>query len=183
MMERMPARALETFLAVDLSKESRGADLQDWNLDENLWFVQSQHAIPNVEDHLRHWPMDAARWVALAFWTSFIPNHPGPVALAEELPSWNAGFSVQLCLPAHIHSQLADEFQRRRAWTPMRKWFEAAWMDLRKLQPKDPRRKALVEDLGALFVSSLERCYVNLGNKGALRSLRDDWNNAWAPNH
>ena len=175
MLERMPVRALETVLAVDLSKESRGADMQDWDLDENLWFVQSRHAIPEVEDRLRHWPLDAQRWVALAFWTSFIPNHPGPISLAEQLPSWRAGLSVQLCLPAKIHLQLADEFQRRGAWNHLHGWFEPAWIELRNLKPSDPRRKALLDELGSVIVSSLEQCYAKLGRKGELRTLREEW--------
>ena len=183
MLERMPVRALETYLAVDLSKESRGADLLDWDLDENLWFIQSRHAIPEVEDRLRHWPLDASRWVALAFWTSFIPNHPGPISLAEQLPSWRAGLSVQLCLPAQIHVQLADEFQRRRAWNQLRRWFEPAWLELRNLKLADPRRKALVDDLGSLFVSSLQHSYRELGTKGELRSLTEEWDRMRASNH
>lgn len=183
MLERMPVRALETFLAVDMSKESRGADLQDWDLDENLWFVQSRHAIPVVEDRLRHWPLDASRWAALAFWTSFIPNHPGPISLAEQLPSWRSGLSVQLCLPAQIHLQLVDEFNRRRAWNQLRRWFEPAWLELRNLKLTDPRRKALMDDLGSPFVSSLEHCYREMGRQGELRSLREDWNRMRTANH
>lgn len=183
MLERMPVRALETFLAVDLSKEGLGADLQDWDLDENLWFVQSQHAIPEVEDRLRHWPLDASRWIAMAFWTSFIPNHPGPVSLAEQLPSWRAGLSAQLCLPAQIHMQLAEEFKRRHAWKQMHGWFEQAWLELRNFKAKDPRRKALVDELGSVLVSSLEHCYIKLGNKGDQRSLRDEWDKIRTANH
>lgn len=183
MLERMPVRALETFLAVDLSKESLGADMQDWDLDENLWFVQSQHAIPDLEDRLRHWPLDAPRWVALAFWTSFIPNHPGPISLAEQLPSWRAGLSVQLCLPAQIHMQLAEEFQSRHAWKQMRGWFEPAWLELRNLKAKDPRRKTLVDELGSVLVSSLEHCYIKLGSKGDQRSLMEEWDRIRTANH
>ncbi len=183
LLERMPVRALETFLAVDLSKESLGADMQDWDLDENLWFVQSQHAIPEVEDRLRHWPLDTSRWVALAFWTSFIPNHSGPVSLAEQLPSWRAGLSVQLCLPAQIHLQLAEEFQRRHAWKQLRGWFEQAWLNLRNLKAKDPRRKALVDELGSVVVSSLEGCYLKLGSKGDQRGLREEWDRMRTANH
>ncbi len=183
MLERMPVRALETFLALDLSKESRGADLQDWDLDENLWFIQSQHATPDVEDRLRHWPLDAPRWVALAFWTSFIPSHPGPISLAEQLPSWRAGLSLQLCLPAQIHLQLAEEFQRRHAWKQMRGWFEPAWIELRNLKPADPRRKALLEELGSVFVSGLEHCYTKLGRKGEQRTLREEWERMQTSRH
>ena len=183
MLERMPIRGLESFLAVDLSNAGQGADLLDWDLDENLWFVQSRHAIPEVEDDLRHWPMDAPRWVALAFWTSFVPNHPGPISLAEQLPSWRSGLSVQLCLPAQVHAQLADEFQRRRAWNQLRMWFEPAWLELRNLKMADPRRKALMDDLGPVFVSSLEHCYRELGRKGDQRSLSEEWDRARAVHH
>jgi hypothetical protein len=183
LLERMPVRALESVLALDLSKESRGADLLDWDLDENLWFVQSQHAIPGVEDHLHHWPLDSERWVALAFWTSFIPNHPGPISLAEQMPSWKAGLSVQLCLPAKIHGELAEEFKRRRGWNQMRRWFEPAWLELHNLKPGDARRKALMDELGSALVSSLEHCYLKLGRTGDRKNLVEEWDRARAKHH
>lgn len=174
-LERMPVRALESMLAQDLSKAGRSVDLLDWGVDENLWFVQSRQAMPECEERLRHWPLDNSRWAALAFWTSFLPNHPGPLALARELPSWQAGLSLQLCLTAQVHGQLAEEFQRRRAWRQMRAWFEAAWNDLRDLDPKDLRRKALLEGLGSTLKSGLDRCYAELARPGERKLLQEEW--------
>ncbi len=181
LLERMPVREAETVLAEDLSRLSLGADVKTWDLDENLWFSSAKRAIPDVEDRLRHWPLDAPRWAALAFWTSFIPSHRGPIMLAEQLPSWKSGLGFSLCLPAELHAKVGDQLQSRHAWLQMCAWFEPAWDQLRGLKSTDPRRTPLMKELGPVLTSFLDRAYAALGRAGERAGLKDEWRRLQAP--
>ena len=181
LLERMPVRTAESVLADDLRRVSLGADLQNWELDENLWFTSAQKAIPAVEDRLRHWPLDAPRWAALAFWTAFLPNHRGPITLAEQLPSWKTGLDFSLCLPPDLHAKVGEQLQSRHAWPQMRAWFELAWEHLRNMKTTDTRRTALMQELGPVLVSFLDRAYTGLGKVGERRTLKDEWKHLQEP--
>ncbi len=173
LLQRLPCRPLESMLAEDLSRTRLGAELDRAGLDENLWYLEARRAIPVLEEHLRHWPMDGERWAALAFWTAFLPAHRGPVALAEELPSPRPGLSFRLCLPASAHEQVGSLLQRQEAWTALRAWFESTWERLLALPPEAPETQARVRELGPTLQSFLDLAYARLGLSGPRRRLQE----------
>ena len=149
LLQRMPCRAMEPLLAEDLSRALLGSALKIEDLDANLWFIEARRAIATLEQHLRRWPLDRERWGALAFWTTFIPSHRGPVDLAEELPGFQQGLPFQLCLPASIHAQVGDQLSKRKAWPALRAWFEPVWEGLLAMGigPGASPSRALVREL------------------------------------
>ena len=173
LLERMPCRALETVLAGDLSRTLSGAELQFEGLDENLWFVEARHAVPALEEHLRRWPLDGARWEALAFWTAFLPSHRGPVELAETLPGFQSGRPFLLCLPASSHARVGNQLRKRKAWPALRAWCEPAWEGLQALDSGSPAGQALVRELGPLLRGFLDTAYTSLGLSGERRLLQE----------
>lgn len=170
LLQRMPCRALESMLAKDLSLARLGAELNREDLDENLWFTESQRAIPALEEHLRRWPMDGERWGALAFWTAFLPAHRGPAALADDLPPFQPGLSFRLSLPVSVHERVGQQLKRQKAWAALRAWFEPAWEGLRGLKPEG---EALVRELQPTIQTYLDAAYANLGLSGQGRLLQE----------
>jgi hypothetical protein len=175
LLERGHLKGLESTLAEDLRLTLRGAEILDWPLDENLWYAEAQRALPALEDHLRRWPLDEVRWGALAFWSGFLPRHPGPAQLAEELPSWRPGLTFQLCLPASVHERIGKVLRERRAWSASRAWFEAAWNGLRSLKADHPLRSQLERDVGPVLHAHLDESYEWLEQAGLRRALREAW--------
>jgi hypothetical protein len=173
LLQRLPCRALEPLLAEDLSLALLGADLATKDLDENLWFVEARRALPALEAHLRRWPMDGERWGALAFWTSFLPLHRGPVELAENLPTLQKGLSFQLCLPAGIHAQVGEHLQRRKAWVALRAWCEPVWSQLVAMAPRPILGRTLARELSPTVRSFLDAAYAGLGLTSERRILQE----------
>jgi hypothetical protein len=173
LLQRLPCRVLEPLLAEDLSLALLGADLGTKEPDENLWFVEARRALPALEAHLRRWPMDGERWGALAFWTSFLPLHRGPVELAENLPTLQRGLSFQLCLPAGIHAQVGEHLQRRKAWVALRAWCEPVWAQLVAMEPRSIQGRSLARELSPTVRSFLDAAYAGLGLTSERRMLQD----------
>jgi len=172
---RMPLPDPESLLMEDLRRLGEGTDLEDWAINETLWFTESTAALQVVEDRLRHWPQDADRWAALAFWTTFRPAHPGPILLADDLPSWKQGLTLPLCLPAKAHLEIAKALEGRKAWRRMRAWFDPAWAALLDLPLEHPDRRRLVRETGPAVSAALDRCLGMLDLAAERRSVQASW--------
>jgi hypothetical protein len=172
LLQRLPCRVLEPLLAEDLAQTLLGADLATKDPDENLWFTEARRAVPALEAHLRRWPMDGERWAALAFWTSFVPLHRGPMELAERLPTVQQGLTFPLCLPAGIHFQVGEQLQRRQAWVHLRGWCEPVWEQLVALEPRSRQGVALARELAPVLRPLLDAAYAGLGLTAERRILQ-----------
>jgi hypothetical protein len=172
---RMPLPDPESLLMEDLRRLGEGTDLEGWSVDETLWFAESGAALQAVEDRLRHWPQDADRWAAFAFWSTFQPAHPGPVRLAEDLPSWKPGLPLTLCLPAKVHQEIGRALEGRKAWRRMRAWFEPAWAALLDLTPEHPDRRRLIRETGPALSAALDRCLGMLELPVEQSAVRSTW--------
>ncbi|MBI4913218.1 MAG: hypothetical protein HY823_10810 [Acidobacteria bacterium] len=173
LLERMPARHLENVLAEDLRRVRGAADLGDIGADPNLWWAEAQRALPEIEEGLRHWPLDADRWEAMAFWSGFVPRHPGPAALASELPPWQPRLPFRLALPAGTHGRVARQLARQKAWGQLLAWAEAPMEDLGKLRPEDFRTWPWLEATAGALRGALDRAYEALGRQGDRRALQE----------
>ena len=179
--ERGLVKPLEHVLAEDLRRAGTYANLENFPIDSNLWWAEAQRAVPELEAGLLRWPMDEERWGALAFWTGFLPNHPGPSALAESQPSWQPRLPFRLALPPSAHARMDEELSRRSAWNQVRAWFEPAWDAIRELKPEDFRRWPWLVTTATTARSCLERAYANLGQDGLRRRLRAGWEDLRLP--
>ncbi len=173
--ERGWVKPLEHVLAEDLRRVGTCIDLANYPFDANLWWSEAQRAAPELEATLRRWPLDGERWGALAFWSGFLPNHPGPAALADSQPSWQPRLPFHLALPPSAHDRVGEQLLRRRAWTQLRAWFEPAWEALRSLRAEDFKRWPWLLATAATTRSHLDQAYASLALDGPRRALKETW--------
>ena len=174
LLERMPAKFLEHLLAEDLRSAGTFALLR-FPTDANLWWVEAQRAVPELEEHLHHWPLDGERWAALAFWSGFLPSHPGPAALANSQPSWQPQLPFCLALPPSAHDAIGEQLVHRRAWIQLQAWFEPAWHGLLRLRAEDLQRWPWLTGTASASFRYLDKAYAGLGQEGRRRALRESW--------
>ena len=173
--ERGLVKPLEHLLAEDLRRAGTYVNLGGFPIDLNLWWTEAQRAVPELESSLLQWPLDGERWGALAFWTGFLPNHPGPAALAGTQPSWQPRLTFRLALPPSAHDRVGEELSRRAAWNQIRAWFEPTWEAIRELKPEDFRRWPWLVATAGTARYCLEKAYANLGQDGLRRGVRAGW--------
>jgi hypothetical protein len=175
LLERNVVKPLEHVLAEDLRRVGTYVSLGTYPVDANLWWSDAQRAVPELESLLHRWPLDGERWGALAFWTGFLPNHPGPSALADAQPSWQPRLPFRLALPPSAHGRVGEQLLLRRAWIQLRTWFEPTWESLRALRNDDFKRWPWLLATAATTRSHLDRTYANLAQEGPRRALKEAW--------
>lgn len=173
LLERMPLKALEETLAEDLGRTLCASVLKEEPQDENLWFYAAQRVVPNLEAHLDRWPLDGERWEAFAFWSGFLPNHPGPGPFANAQPAWQAGLPFRLGLAPATHARVGAQLARQKAWAKARAWFEPAWEELRSLKAGDWVRWPWLKQLEPELRHGLDQAYRGLNQEGLRRLLRE----------
>lgn len=158
---RVADRRLEAMQAEDARKALVSLDLGDLKWDENLWFQHGKGAVTDLEDHLRRWPLDTERWQALAFWSTFLPTHPGPAPLRSSLPSWKG--PLPLAVFGASPMQMAPEapLKRQARWDQLLPWADQAWEALQSVKPAD--LKDVDVNLGACVLAQRELALRGLG--------------------
>lgn len=172
LLARMPLPDLQDVLVEDLLATLGWALPPGGLADENLWATAAGQALPPLEAHLRAWPLDEARWEALAFWTARLPGHGGPVLSAQGQPPWQEGLPFALGLPPTLHQRVGDRLAAGGAWPQARAWFEPVWEALGDLDAKAWRQWPWLTDLVPVVRNHLGRAYGHLGLEGLRQALQ-----------
>lgn len=169
---RLADRRLEPMLAEDARKALVPLDLGELKWDENLWFEHGKRAVADLEDHLRRWPLDAERWQALAFWSSFLPTHPGPAPLRASLPTWKGPLPLPIFAASPIQAAPEAPLKRLGRWDRLLAWADQAWEALQDVKPVD--LKDVDANLGALVLAQRELALRGLGRTEEARQAALD---------
>ncbi len=169
---RMADSRLETMLAEDARKALVSLDLAGLKFDENLWFEHGKRAVTDLEDHLRHWPLDTERWEALAFWSAFLPGHPGPAPLRSSLPAWKGSLPFVLLGGLTLQTAPAAPLSRHPRWERLLSWADQAWEALQEVD--EVAAKELDVNLPRGILAQRERALRGVGRAEEARSFAQE---------
>jgi hypothetical protein len=124
---RLPHPALEAILAEDAFTAWIPLDFAPEQTSvPALWKARAAHLLPEVEDALRRWPVDASLWKAWLTWSAFSPRPASPRAFALGLDHWQPLGEWLAGLPSELHEAVAAECRKAGRFDLMLDWFQPA---------------------------------------------------------
>ena len=140
-----------------------------WSPSGEAWSFAAQHALPKLEEKLRHWPSDLGAWKAWIAWSELSPHKPKAVSLAATLKPWPR-------LRFEAAQLIAGQLRNRGDWKVLQRFAQDHWDTVveqaRSIHPAIPQLDSRMANELDVWLAFLEEAFDAQGQAAAAKPLR-----------